>query len=137
MNCRSCKRKVGKATNGTCPFCGEEIEVAAARVMKTMTILVSAGQAEGVYRSVDDVPEQIRRKLLRSTSGANSGTIVIADRRGREELAKALRMLPGQHRTPQGTFAWKTAMSFSLQHLVSFALLVATLVMIALVLRYH
>jgi hypothetical protein len=47
-----------------------------------------------VYRSVDDVPTRLRNKLLKSTNGANSATILIADRRGRKQIAKAMRHLP-------------------------------------------
>ena len=35
-----------------------------------------------VYRSVEEVPDPLKRQLLRSTNGLNSATIVIADRRG-------------------------------------------------------
>jgi len=51
-----------------------------------------------IYRSVDDVPAGLRSKLIRSTNGANSATILIADRRGRKEVAKAMRTLPGPAR---------------------------------------
>jgi hypothetical protein len=44
---------------------------------------------------VDEVPEGLRTRLLKSTNGANSATILIADRRGRQEIAKAMRHLPG------------------------------------------
>jgi hypothetical protein len=47
-----------------------------------------------VYRSVDEVPVRLRTKLLKSTNGANSATILIADRRGRKQIAKAMRHLP-------------------------------------------
>jgi CHASE2 domain-containing sensor protein len=32
---------------------------------------------------------------LKSTNGANSATILIADRRGRKEISRAMRKLPG------------------------------------------
>jgi hypothetical protein len=44
---------------------------------------------------VEEVPTRLRTKLLKSTNGANSATILIADRRGRREIAKAMRSLPG------------------------------------------
>jgi hypothetical protein len=47
---------------------------------------------------VEEVPVRLRNKLLRSTNGANSATILIADRRGRKEVAKAMRSLPGPTR---------------------------------------
>jgi hypothetical protein len=36
----------------------------------------------------------LRKKLEQSTNGINSATILIADRRGREEIVKAIRGLP-------------------------------------------
>jgi len=64
-------------------------------MVKTSTILISANDTEGVYHSVEEIPEPLRRKLLRSTNSVNSRTILIADRRGRQEIARALRKLPG------------------------------------------
>jgi hypothetical protein len=43
---------------------------------------------------VKDVPPRLRTRLLKSTNGGNSATILIADRRGRVEIARALRKLP-------------------------------------------
>ena len=59
--------------------------------LKTSTIYIAVGDEVKVYRSVDEVPRRLRRKLLESTSSANSATILIADRRGRQELARAVR----------------------------------------------
>jgi len=64
-------------------------------VFQTSTVLISAGGTDLVYRSVDEVPTRLRTKLLKSTNGANSATILIADQRGRKEISKALRKLPG------------------------------------------
>ncbi|MEO7652617.1 MAG: hypothetical protein ABIZ80_19330, partial [Bryobacteraceae bacterium] len=52
------------------------------------------GSTDAVYRSVEEVPAPLRRKLYQSTSGIHSATIVIADREGRKEIAKAIRNLP-------------------------------------------
>ncbi len=41
------------------------------------------------------MPAGLRTRLLKSTNGANSATILIADRRGRQEIAKAMRNMPG------------------------------------------
>lgn len=62
--------------------------------VKTSTIFISVGDETKVYRSVNDVPLRLRRKLEQSTNGINSATILIADRRGREEIVKAIRGLP-------------------------------------------
>jgi hypothetical protein len=44
---------------------------------------------------VEEVPAGLRTKLLKFTNGANSATILIADQRGRKEIAKAMKNLPG------------------------------------------
>jgi hypothetical protein len=59
-------------------------------VMKTSAVLIAAGGERQVYRSVSEVPASLRRLLQESTNSANSATILIADRRGKEEIAKAL-----------------------------------------------
>jgi hypothetical protein len=64
-------------------------------VFQTSAVLISAQGTDMVYRSMDEVPRPWRSKLLQSTSSANSATILIADRRGREELARVMRSLPG------------------------------------------
>ncbi len=74
----------------------------------TSTVLISTGGEEWVCRTVEEVPPHLRRRLLKSTNGANSATILIADRRGRLEIAKALRKLPAStqrrlRRSMQGT----------------------------------
>lgn len=67
--------------------------------LKTSTIFISVGERTRVYRSVDDVPPKLRRKLTESTNGLNSATILIADRNGREELIKAIQGRPSQLQT--------------------------------------
>lgn len=59
--------------------------------LKSSTIFISVGDKTRVYRSVDDVPQPLRKKLEQSTNGIHSATILIADRRGREEILKAIR----------------------------------------------
>ncbi len=92
MNCRRCGKPL-PAGGAACPHCGEA-RAARSGVMKSATILISSGETEAVYRSVKEVPAPLRRKLLRSTNGLNSATILIADRRGRDEIARAIRNLP-------------------------------------------
>ncbi len=62
--------------------------------VKSSTIFISIGDKTQVFRSVDDVPPRLRKKLEQSTNGINSATILIADRRGREEIVRAIRGLP-------------------------------------------
>jgi hypothetical protein len=105
MTCTRCGRKFAD-TESRCPQCG----LASAKVsgmFQTSTVLISAGGSDSVYRSVDDVPVPLRTRLLKSTNGSNSATILIADRRGRKEIAKAMRNLPAnaQRRLMQSIFA--------------------------------
>jgi hypothetical protein len=62
--------------------------------LKTSTIFVSVGRHTHVYKSVGDMPASLRMRLEKTTGGANSATIVIADRRGKEELVRAIQGQP-------------------------------------------
>jgi hypothetical protein len=63
---------------------------------RTSTIFIATGDETRMYRSVDDVPPALRRKLTECTHGMNSATILIADKRGREELVRALQGRPSE-----------------------------------------
>jgi hypothetical protein len=94
MRCPACSRGFeGDLDN--CPHCGEPVRAKPVAMLKTSTILISSNDTESVYRSVRDIPEPLRKKLLRSTSGLNARTILIADRRGQQQIARALQSLPG------------------------------------------
>jgi hypothetical protein len=97
MICNRCRRKFSEVER-KCPYCGKLAPQAASGVFQTSTVLISASGADMLYRSMDDVPDPLRAKLLQTTNSANSATILIADRRGREEIARVMRNLPG---TPQ------------------------------------
>src|SRR6266550_8506561 len=88
MLCPGCNRSF-EGDAGSCPRCG-----AVKGVVTTSTILIASGERRRVYRSVEEVPDALKRELIRSTNGLNSATIVIADRQGRKEIAKAIRNLP-------------------------------------------
>jgi hypothetical protein len=94
MRCPTCKRKTD-GDHRNCPYCGEPVPERIAGTLRTSTILISSDDTESVYHSVREVPEPLRKKLLRSTSGTNSRTILIADRRGEQHIARALKNLPG------------------------------------------
>lgn len=61
---------------------------------RSSTIFISTSQETHVYRSVSEIPPELRRKLHDSTRGMNSATILIADKRGQEELLRALQRRP-------------------------------------------
>jgi hypothetical protein len=67
--------------------------------VKTSTIFIAKGGKTQVYRSVSEVPPRLRQELEKSTNSFNSATILIADRRGREEILRALNGLPSGLRT--------------------------------------
>src|SRR5262245_47608566 len=93
MTCKRC-RKAFEEDAARCPHCGQA-NPANSGVFQTSTVLISTGGADLVYRSVEEVPAGLRSRLMKSTNGSNSATILIADRRGRREIARAMRNLPG------------------------------------------
>src|SRR5580692_5548360 len=71
--------------------------------VKTSTIFIAKGGRTHVYHSVNDVPPHLRKQLEESTNGFNSATILIADRRGRAEIVRALNGLPSGLRSRLAT----------------------------------
>lgn len=94
MTCRKCREVYDGRLYRTCPFCGTPRPRPRPAFLKTSTILISRGARSDFYRSIEEVPAPLRSQLLATTNGANSATILIADRKGREEIAKAVRRLP-------------------------------------------
>ena len=93
MTCPRCRTPF-EDSRGRCPNCGAANRKAHG-TFQTSTVLISAGGSERIYRSVDEVPAPLRTLLMKSTNSANSATILIADRRGRREIARAMKHLPG------------------------------------------
>jgi hypothetical protein len=93
MNCNRCRKPLDDEES-RCPHCGEPVADSNG-LYQTSTVMISSGGSDLVYRSVDEVPARLRNKLQKFTNGRNSATILIADRRGRREIAKAMRNLPG------------------------------------------
>jgi hypothetical protein len=54
------------------------------------TIFISIGDETKVYHSVEEIPLRLRERLIESTQGVNSATILIADKDGREQILKAV-----------------------------------------------
>lgn len=81
------------------------------QTIRQSTILISAGKRTSVYSSLDQVPPALKHQLMASTSGANSATILLADRAGREEIVRALRGMPShiQSRLMSPKLPWTEA----------------------------
>lgn len=107
MICNRCQKRMAD-DEVKCPHCGEPRSDTG--VFQSSTVLISADGADRVYRSVEEVPYPLRHRLLKSTNSGNSATILIADRRGRQEIAKAMRKLPGtgQRRLMQSLLSGST-----------------------------
>jgi hypothetical protein len=57
---------------------------------KTSTIFVATGKRTRVFRSMDAVPNGLRKRMSDNLNGPNTRTLIVADRRGREYLLKVL-----------------------------------------------
>ena len=125
MRCPSCKKRFDKGSEA-CPYCGEPVKTRPVAMLKTSTILISADDTEGVYHSVRDVPEPLRKKLLRSTSGLNARTILIADRRGQQQIARAIGSLPGAEPSSQGGSTGSSSLKLTAAHALGVLLAGAT-----------
>jgi hypothetical protein len=79
-----------------CPACGVRLLRGAAGAIRTSAVMISAGEDDVFFGSPEDVPEALRARLAESTSGANSGTVVIADRAGKEQLTQVLARREGR-----------------------------------------
>ena len=66
--------------------------------VKTSTIFIAKGGRTRVFHSVREVPPKLRQQLEQSVNSFNSATILIADRRGKEEILRALNGLPASLR---------------------------------------
>ena len=89
MTCPKCHSEI-ETEGGVCPECGIRLLRNVSGVMKTSAVMIAARGERGFYHSVHDVPEPLRTQLLESTGSPNAGTIVIADRAGKEQLSQAM-----------------------------------------------
>lgn len=103
MVCPRCRFSLEQDSSGLCPNCGMPYARQTSVVMKTSAVLIAAGGERQVYRSVAEVPESLQKTLRESTNSRNSATILIADRRGKEEIAKALDRVTEAAAEPQET----------------------------------
>jgi hypothetical protein len=89
MTCPKCHTEL-ETEGGACPECGIRLMRNVSGVMKTSAVMIAARGERGFYHSVHDVPEPLRTQLLETTGSRNAGTIVIADRAGKEQLSQAM-----------------------------------------------
>jgi hypothetical protein len=87
MTCPRCLSDV-ESGRGACPECGVQLLRNISGMIKTSAVMIATEGERSFFRSVQEVPEPLRQKLLRVTSGDNAGTIVIADRAGKEQLTQ-------------------------------------------------
>ena len=90
VTCPFCQSRFAAQTPARCPECGCEVVRLTSGLVKTSSVLIDSADTRTVYRSVQEVPENLRRRLVESTQGINSATIVIADHGGREHMEKQL-----------------------------------------------
>lgn len=142
MICNRCHKRMAD-DEVKCPHCGEPRSDTG--VFQSSTVLISADGADRVYRSVEEVPYPLRHRLLKSTNSGNSATILIADRRGRQEIAKAMRKLPGtgQRRLMQSLLTGSTDPAGNVRlgprwkKSILVTILMFTLALIAFVFTHH
>lgn len=73
--------------------------------VKTSAIFVATREGTEVYRTLEEIPAPLRGKVAKLTTDENATTVVIADRRGVQELLRSHRMrmggeLPASRFTP-------------------------------------
>ena len=89
MVCPYCEFEFGSPAS-QCPECGIRIVRQVSGIIKISTVMIGAGNQNRIYRSVQDVPEPLRQRLIDTTSSENSGMIVIADRAGKEQWTEVV-----------------------------------------------
>ncbi|BDC50252.1 hypothetical protein F183_A25680 [Bryobacterales bacterium F-183] len=67
--------------------------------VKSSTVFVSVGHETRVFRSVDEVPPEWRKRFERPRGGLKPQTILIADRNGREEIRRSMQGQPSAVQT--------------------------------------
>src|SRR6266851_8571369 len=85
MTCPHCFSALEPGST-VCGQCGVRVVRSVTAVMRTSAVWICTGEAPKFYNSLHDVPEPLRKRLVVCTNSANSGTVLIADRGGREQL---------------------------------------------------
>ena len=58
---------------------------------KTTAVMVATGRRTGLYKTLDELSPEDRRRLHEAIHGDMSATILIADQRGQDQVARLLR----------------------------------------------
>ena len=67
--------------------------------VKNSTVFVAVDDETRVFRSVDEVPPEWRKRFENPKGGLKPQTILIADRKGREEIMRSLQGQPSSIQT--------------------------------------
>ena len=67
--------------------------------VKNSTVFVAVDDETKVFRSVDEVPPEWRKRFENPKGGLKPQTILIADRKGREEIMRSLQGHPSSIQT--------------------------------------
>jgi hypothetical protein len=104
VTCPKCHSTID-AADKLCPECGTGLYRNVSGIIRTSAVMISADGEDSFYHSVQEVPERLRKRLMDTTAGDNSGTIVIADRAGKEQLTQALARRAEARPQPSRPFA--------------------------------
>jgi hypothetical protein len=144
MTCPNCHAEF-EPSPAACPKCGIRLVRNVSGIIKTSAVMIAARGEQGFYHSVQDVPEPLRTQLIETTGSANAGTIVIADRAGKEQIHQVMARrearanaagaaeplsvpeVPDAGRTPRGTRLRKSWVAWA-----GFVLVLALAVIISL-----
>jgi hypothetical protein len=89
MICPHCHAEF-EPSPAACPQCGVRLLRSISGIIKTSAVMIAARGERGFYHSVQDVPEPLRTQLIETTGSPDAGTIVIADRAGKEQLTQGM-----------------------------------------------
>jgi hypothetical protein len=95
-------------------------------IIRTSAIFIATRGRTRVYRNLGDVPPRLRQKLIRSTGGRDAGTVVIADRRGAEELLHMRAPLDPRGAGPRRA----AALGWARKHWLGFSFLLTLLLLL-------
>jgi hypothetical protein len=89
MICPHCHAEF-EPSPAACPQCGVRLLRSVSGIIKTSAVMIAARGEQGFYHSVQDVPEPLRTQLIETTGSPDAGTIVIADRAGKEQITQVM-----------------------------------------------